>query len=91
MGFLAACTSATPTAVPVDTRRASRFQELMPGISTMKDAVNIMGVPNSMTQMPNGQGVVTWWEWNGPTHLLSVSLMFTADGKYMRLLTITRT
>jgi hypothetical protein len=86
--FLFGCAPAPDMALPAC--KVCRFGELRPGVSTTAEAVALLGAPNSISQLGNGTGIMTWMEWNGPAHLLTVTLLFDANGRFVRVSTVTR-
>lgn len=85
---LSAAACASPP--PVDPRHVSRFIELRPGVSMVAEATAIMGEPKSLAQFGNGSTSIVWMEWDGPSHLTTVGLLFDSAGKFVRMVTITK-
>jgi|SRR5581483_559892 len=70
--------------------RVCRFTELRPGISTVTDAIALLGTPNGVAQSRDGGSIMTWVEAPAPEHMLTVLLIFDAGGRFQRVGSLVR-
>ena len=63
----------------------ARYSELEPGISTIADAVAIMGLPDGRDAMPGGDLDATWFGTPGTVVTPTVTLVFGPDRRLQRI------
>jgi len=90
--FLSVCllgASCAPPNVTEDTSRLAHFVDLRPGVSTVDDAVALLGSSNSISTASNSAVVLGWSEIRG-AHGLSVVIAFDPNKAMTRVAAVNR-
>ena len=76
------------TACAAPTTIGAKASRLTPGVTTISDAIAVLGPPRSRSTMPNGGVLLQWMELN-PGFLKAkgahVAVLFDASGKMLRV------